>query len=68
MFLILIKNDIFSILGGLTSCNEGLVACPQPDGTIKCVADTIGCGKSNLSPLGVGECSGRVLEWRPKGR
>ena len=51
MFLILIKNDIFSIIGGLESCNEGLVACPQPDGTIKCVADTIGCGKSNFSLL-----------------
>ena len=31
--------------GDLKVCNEGLVACPQPDGSISCVQDTIGCGK-----------------------
>ena len=30
-------------------CNEGLIACPQPDGSITCVQDTIGCGESCLS-------------------
>ena len=38
-------------IGDVAVCIEGLVACPQPDGSIRCVQDTIGCGKSSLSFL-----------------
>ena len=43
-------------------CNEGLIACPQPDGSITCVQDTIGCGESCLSsfPLSI-ECCWLML-------
>ena len=40
---------------------EGLVACPQPNGFIKCVEDTIGCGKPCYFGMCLAHLSQRLI-------
>jgi len=36
---------VTSFTGNNVICPENLIACPQRDGTIKCVIEDIGCGE-----------------------